>query len=125
MFVLGIEGGEQDACVEKERRHEPGRVAFTRSAACPPWGEASRSNDRIAARPVLSASAQGRVGKPPHDGAASRAAAPCLGVDLCEEIVWKGDHDLCHRASIPRYTIGFRWGKKWGKVPHGSQPIST
>jgi hypothetical protein len=76
-------------------------------------------------RSALSTLAQRRVGEPPHDGAAGRAPALRLGVDLCEEIVWKGDHDLCHAASIPRYTQRLPWGKKWGKVPHGFQPIST
>jgi hypothetical protein len=33
MVVLGIEGGEQDARVEKQRRHGLGRVALTCSAA--------------------------------------------------------------------------------------------
>jgi hypothetical protein len=28
-----VEGGKQDARVEEQRRHEPGRVAFTCSAA--------------------------------------------------------------------------------------------
>jgi hypothetical protein len=69
--------------------------------------------------------AQRLVGEPPHDGAAGRSAAPRLGVHLGEEIVWKGDHDLCHAVSIPRYTQRLTWGKKWGKVPHGFQTIST
>lgn len=36
MIVLGIEGGEQDAGVEEQRRHGPGRVAFTWAAEPPP-----------------------------------------------------------------------------------------
>ena len=54
--------------------------------------------------PTLAASAQRYVSELPHDGAAGRAATTRLGVHLCEEIVWKGDHDFCHEASIPRYT---------------------
>lgn len=74
---------------------------------------------------ALTPPAQCRIGEIPHDGAASRAATLRLGVDLCEEIVGKRNHDLCHAASIPRYTSGFPWGKKWGKVPYRFQPIST
>ena len=88
--------------------------------SAPPVGRSvaeQRSHRRCSA---LAASAQGRVGESPHDGAASRAAALRLGVYLGEEIVWKGDHDLCHAASIPRYTSGFRCGKKWARCPPDS-----
>lgn len=76
-------------------------------------------------RPALTPPAQRRVGEIPHNSAAGRAAAPRLSINLGEEIVGKGDHDLCHEGSIPRYTRKVRWGKKWGKVPHRFQPIST
>jgi hypothetical protein len=54
--------------------------------------------------PALTPPAKRRIGEIPHYGAAGRTAAPCLGIYLGEEIVWKGDHYLCHAVSIPRYT---------------------
>lgn len=36
VIVLGIEGGEENAGVEEQCRHEPGRVAFTWAAEPPP-----------------------------------------------------------------------------------------
>jgi hypothetical protein len=55
-------------------------------------------------RSTLSTLAQRCVGEPPHDGAAGRSAAPRLGIHLGEEVIWEGDHDLCHAVSIPGYT---------------------
>lgn len=68
-------------------------------------------------RSALAALAQRRVGEPPHDGTTSRAGAPRLGVHLGEEIVWKRDHDLCHAASIPRYTSGLAAGSAKNAPP--------
>jgi hypothetical protein len=75
--------------------------------------------------PALTPPAQRRVGEIPHDGAAGRAATLRLGVYLGEEIVWEGDHDLCHENQYTQVYPATRWGKKWGKKPHRFQPIST
>lgn len=73
---------------------------------------------------ALTAPAQRRIGEIPHNGAASRATTARLSIYLCEEVIWKGNHYLCHAISIPRYT-GYLVGQGLGKVPHRSQPIST
>jgi hypothetical protein len=48
VVVLGVERGEYDARVEQQRRHWPGRVALTCSAALPPWGRGRRAGSSVA-----------------------------------------------------------------------------
>ena len=103
-------------------RTGPRRLNLLRGVPAVGGGIAEQRSHRR--RSALSTLAQRRVGEPAHDGAAGRAPAPRLGVNLGEEIVGKGDHDLCHAASIPRYTQRLCWGKKWGKVPCGFQLLS-
>src|SRR5262249_680447 len=67
--------------------------------------------------PTLTAPTQCRVGELPHYGAAGRAATSRLGIDLGEEIVRKGNHDLCHAVSIPSSTTGWGGARDWGKKP--------
>ena len=117
MVVLGIEGGEQDARVEKQRRHGPGRVAFTCSAARPPWGEASLSSDRIAAarpsrRRRSAASANSRMTAlrvvPPRRASASTSARRSSGRETMT---------FAMRVSLPRYTRGFRGARIGQEAP--------
>jgi hypothetical protein len=123
VVVLGIKGGEQDARVEEQRLHGPGRVAFTCSAARPPWGDASPSNDRIAAAR-------------PSRRLRSAASAKSLITALRVVPPRRASASTSARRSSGRETMTFAMSKvypgipttsrstNWGTETHGAQGSS-